>query len=426
MSLGRDRAPIGSAPPGSVGVRASGHRPLLRGLHRAAHRSPADGHPPAAGQGRRLGVDPRRRPRLQAAELDEPALHAQGGAGRRRGHLDGHEQGRRAADHHHRGGRRTTTPTSSASTPACRRTASRRSCSGCWRCTWRPSAPAGRWCAASTRPRSGRSTCSAATPSGAVVAVEIKRRGEIDGVEQLTRYLELLNRDPLLAPVKGVFAAQEIKPQARVLAADRGIDCVDRRLRRPQGHRRPDPAPVLTGYRPVTPDGPTTARRSERLPAIAEAGGDGSVARELNEVGVVGLGTMGAGIVEVLAARGPVGHRRRDQRRGAGARPRPRRAVHRPRGQPRQARPGRPRRDLRADPVQHVAGGPRRPPSWSSRPCPSAWSSRPRSSPSWTRSARRTRSSPPTPRACRSPSSPSSPAGRARSSACTSSTRRRS
>jgi RecB family endonuclease NucS len=60
----------------------------------------------------------------------------------------------------------------------------------------------------------------------ATVAVEIKRRGEIDGVEQLTRYLELLNRDPLLAPVRGVFAAQEIKPQARVLATDRGIDCV--------------------------------------------------------------------------------------------------------------------------------------------------------------------------------------------------------
>ncbi len=62
--------------------------------------------------------------------------------------------------------------------------------------------------------------------AGVAVAVEIKRRGEIDGVEQLTRYLELLNRDPLLAPVRGVFAAQEIKPQARVLAADRGIDCV--------------------------------------------------------------------------------------------------------------------------------------------------------------------------------------------------------
>ena len=60
---------------------------------------------------------------------------------------------------------------------------------------------------------------------GGTVAVEIKRRGEIDGVEQLTRYLELLNRDPLLAPVKGIFAAQEIKPQARVLATDRGIAC---------------------------------------------------------------------------------------------------------------------------------------------------------------------------------------------------------
>jgi RecB family endonuclease NucS len=61
---------------------------------------------------------------------------------------------------------------------------------------------------------------------GATIAVEIKRRGEIDGVEQLTRYLELLGRDPLLAPVTGVFAAQEIKPQARVLAEDRGIRCV--------------------------------------------------------------------------------------------------------------------------------------------------------------------------------------------------------
>jgi endonuclease len=63
-------------------------------------------------------------------------------------------------------------------------------------------------------------------PAGASVAIEVKRRGEIDGVEQLTRYLELLNRDPLLAPVRGIFAAQEIKPQARVLAEDRGIRCV--------------------------------------------------------------------------------------------------------------------------------------------------------------------------------------------------------
>ena len=63
-------------------------------------------------------------------------------------------------------------------------------------------------------------------PNGLAVAVEIKRRGEIDGVEQLTRYLELLNRDPLLAPVRGVFAAQEIRPQARTLAEDRGIACL--------------------------------------------------------------------------------------------------------------------------------------------------------------------------------------------------------
>ena len=61
---------------------------------------------------------------------------------------------------------------------------------------------------------------------GATVAVEVKRRGNIDGVEQLTRYLEMLNRDEMLSPVTGIFAAQEIKPQARTLAEDRGIRCV--------------------------------------------------------------------------------------------------------------------------------------------------------------------------------------------------------
>jgi endonuclease len=61
---------------------------------------------------------------------------------------------------------------------------------------------------------------------GRTVAVEVKRRGEIDGVEQLTRYLDLLNRDPHLSPVRGLLAAQEIRPQARTLAADRGISCV--------------------------------------------------------------------------------------------------------------------------------------------------------------------------------------------------------
>jgi len=62
---------------------------------------------------------------------------------------------------------------------------------------------------------------------GRAVAIEIKRRGEIDGVEQLTRYLARLELDPLLRPVRGMFVAQSIKPQAKVLAADRGIGCVE-------------------------------------------------------------------------------------------------------------------------------------------------------------------------------------------------------
>lgn len=62
--------------------------------------------------------------------------------------------------------------------------------------------------------------------AGHTVAIELKRRGDIDGVEQLTRYLELLNRDPQLRPVRGIFAAQEIKPQAKTLAEDRGIECL--------------------------------------------------------------------------------------------------------------------------------------------------------------------------------------------------------
>tara|TARA_B100000686_G_scaffold347255_1_gene435548 strand:- start:478 stop:1137 length:660 start_codon:yes stop_codon:yes gene_type:complete len=61
---------------------------------------------------------------------------------------------------------------------------------------------------------------------GLTVAVEIKRRGEIDGVEQLTRYLDFLNRDPIIQPVRGILAAQEIRPQARLLANDRKIGCV--------------------------------------------------------------------------------------------------------------------------------------------------------------------------------------------------------
>lgn len=76
--------------------------------------------------------------------------------------------------------------------------------------------------------------------AGAAVAVEVKRRGDIDGVEQLTRYLELLNRDPLLAPVQGVLAAQEIRPQARTLAEDRGIRCLVVDYDALRGHDDPD------------------------------------------------------------------------------------------------------------------------------------------------------------------------------------------
>jgi RecB family endonuclease NucS len=64
-------------------------------------------------------------------------------------------------------------------------------------------------------------------PDGAAVAIEVKRRGEIDGVEQLARYLERLERDPLLRPVRGVFVAQQVKPQARVLAEARSIRWVE-------------------------------------------------------------------------------------------------------------------------------------------------------------------------------------------------------
>jgi RecB family endonuclease NucS len=62
---------------------------------------------------------------------------------------------------------------------------------------------------------------------GRMVAIEVKRRGEIDGVEQLTRYLTLLRADPALADVRGIFVAQQIKPQARTLAATRDIECVE-------------------------------------------------------------------------------------------------------------------------------------------------------------------------------------------------------
>ena len=65
------------------------------------------------------------------------------------------------------------------------------------------------------------------SPDGDTVAVEIKRRGEMDGVEQLTRYLDRLNNDSRLHPLRGILAAVAIAPQAKVLAGARGIRCVE-------------------------------------------------------------------------------------------------------------------------------------------------------------------------------------------------------
>ena len=157
-----------------------------------------------------------RRRLLQAAELDVAAVQA--GEERRR-HVDGQQPGGRAARSSRRGGAARQPRTSSASTRGCRRTASRRTCRSCSP-THVETLGAGLDAGPPRVPdrRSARSTSSCRDASGGHVAVEIKRRGEIDGVEQLTRYLDLLNRDPLLGPVRGIFAAQEIKPQARVLA----------------------------------------------------------------------------------------------------------------------------------------------------------------------------------------------------------------
>jgi RecB family endonuclease NucS len=78
-------------------------------------------------------------------------------------------------------------------------------------------------------------------PDGAAVAVEIKRVGEIDGVEQLTRYLDRMGRDPELRPLRGILAATTVRPQARVLAESRGIGWVEVDLQRLRGEEDPTP-----------------------------------------------------------------------------------------------------------------------------------------------------------------------------------------
>ena len=72
------------------------------------------------------------------------------------------------------------------------------------------------------------------------IAVEIKRVGTIDAVEQLTRYLERIRCDPAMSACRGILAAQAIKPQARVLAEARGIACVEVDLAVLRGEREPD------------------------------------------------------------------------------------------------------------------------------------------------------------------------------------------
>lgn len=76
--------------------------------------------------------------------------------------------------------------------------------------------------------------------SGVAVAIEVKRRGEIDGVEQLARYLERMERDPSLRGVRGVFVAQRIKPQAKVMAEARGMTWVEVDYDVLRGAREPD------------------------------------------------------------------------------------------------------------------------------------------------------------------------------------------
>ena len=208
----RDRRPLGWA---ALCVSFS---PPAPSTTRAADGAPAPGDPAARGEGGRLGARPLRLRVYKPLNCDDPALHA-----RRGGTGCGGSPTRLASSwlitiedvhsdtRHHLGivpgwkdGVETHLQTLLADLQGL---------------------GGGRAGAARVpdRDRPGR-LCSAG--SAGAVAVEIKRRGEIDGVEQLTRYLELLNRDPLLSPVRGVFAAQQIKPQARTLAEDRGIGCV--------------------------------------------------------------------------------------------------------------------------------------------------------------------------------------------------------
>ena len=227
---------------------ASGHRSVQRRLRRPAHRPPADRGPAGPGQGRRVGVGARRRPRVQAAELDEPAVHPAHRGPRRRRASSGRSPTRRASscsitveevlhDSTHELGVDPGLVKDGVEAHLQELLADQVERLGTgWRLVRReyptPIGPVDLLCR---------------DADGGAVAVEIKRRGEIDGVEQLTRYLDLLNRDPLLAPVRGVLAAQEIKPQARVLAARPRHRLRDARLRRAARRGRHGVPALLSG-----------------------------------------------------------------------------------------------------------------------------------------------------------------------------------
>ena len=198
---------------------------------------------------------------------------------------------------------------------------------------------------------------------------------------------------------------------------------------RPPGRTRPPGDPDPGGARGTAGchDGPRPRRRgpwARRAVRGSTDGGDRSMSRDIRRIGVVGLGTMGAGIAEVFAAQRLRRHRRRRQRGGRRARSRARREST-----ARAVKRGKLTEDERAATWTGSGSPPTSPTSptatsWS-RPSARASSSSAASSSSSTRSSARTPSSRPTPRPCRSPTSPSRPAARRRSSACTSSTRRR-
>ena len=224
-----------------VGADAAGDRPVLGRLRGAAVGPPARGRAADHGQGRRLRRHPRRRRRVQAAELDERAEHAR----HRRRRLARHQPQGRAPDDHACTRSSTTRCGSSASIPACRRTASRPTCRSCWRPARTPSRTGFTLVRREYPTAIGPIDLVCRDGDGQVVAIEVKRRGEIDGVEQLARYIERLHLDSSLGAVRGVFVAQVVKPQARVLAEARGFRWVEVDYDTLRGLAPDGPAPVL-------------------------------------------------------------------------------------------------------------------------------------------------------------------------------------